>query len=363
MEEFPEIKKLIERNRFILICANPSRDSLDISLAVSSLFYTLKKIGKVVKLYPENFLISEPFFPFSLKELRNLILTFKNPDFFSEVYYKKTSDIIELCLLAKGKLPKPEDINIFIPEENSQDINLVITVGISSLENLGDFYEKNFKTFFNAPIINLDNNLDNREFGKINFIENYPLGFLVFRIISQFPEGIFDEYLAKSLFLSILLPLQKKRVQKNLLEPLCFLKKYITDFKDVKEVLLKDFSLKEKTFFEVFFKSMECTSKTPFPIVALKKSHLKKFQLQEEDLPLGIRLFREKPLILPSVLFMWESHASSNSTKGVLYSEEEKYLFGLLKTFSGTKDNQRIFFSTKKDLTSTKNLILKMFHD
>ncbi len=362
MEEFPEIKKLIEENRSILICANPSRSSLDVILAVSSLFYTLKKIGKVVKLYPENFLTNKPFFPFPLKELKNLILTFKNPSFFSEIYYKKTNDTMELCLLAKGKLPKPENISILIPEEGSQDIHLVITVGVPSLESLGDFYERNFKTFFNAPIINLDNNLDNREFGKINLIEDYPLAFLVCRLIRQFPIEILDRYLAKSLFLGILLPLQEKKMQENLLETLCFLKKYITDFKDIKETILQDFSSKEKTLFEVFWRAMEYTSKTPFPIVALKKQNLGEFQLQEKDLPLGIRLFRERPLFLPSILFMWESHASSNSTKGILYSPQEKHLIELLRTFSGIKDKERIFFSTKKDLTSTKNLILGMFH-
>ena len=362
MEEFPEIKKLIEENRSILICANPSRNSLDIILAVSSLFYTLKKFGKVVKLYPENFFTNKPYFPFSLKELKNLILTFRNPNFFPEIYYKKTDDIMELCLLANGKLPKLEDINILIPEKNSQEINLIITVGVPSLESLGDFYEKNFKTFFNAPIINLDNNLDNREFGKVNLIEDYPLAFLVFKVICQFPVGIFDKYLAKSLFLGILLPLQKKKIQENVLEALCFLKKYIPDFKDIAETMLQDFSSKEKTLFEVFLRSMEYTPKAPFPIFALTKHQLKEWQLQEKDLPFGIRLFRERPLIVPSALFMWETHASSNFTKGVLYSTEEKYLLRLLQTFSGIKDKERIFFSTKKDLASTKNLILGMLH-
>jgi len=362
MEEFPEIKKLIEQSRSILLCTNPSSNSPDIILAISSLFYTLKKIGKVVKLYPENFLVGKPFFPFPLKELKNLILSFKNHNFFSEIYYKKTNDTIELCLLTNGKLPKPEDINILIPEESSQEINLIITVGVPSLESLGEFYEKNFKTFFNAPIINLDNNLNNGEFGKINLIENYPLAFLVFRLISQFPVGIFDRYLAKSLFLGILLPLQKKEIQENLLEALCFLKNYIADFKEINETMLKDFSSKEKALFEFFWRSMEYTSRTPFPILTLERNKLDEFQLQEKDLPLGIRLFRERPLILPSVLFLWESYASSTSTKGVLYSTEEKFLSSLLQIFSGIKDKERIFFSTEKDLTSTKNLILRMFH-
>jgi len=363
MEEFPEIKKLIEKNRSILICANPARDSLDVILATSSLFYTLKKIGKAVKLYPENFLADKHFFSFPLKELKNFILVFKNPDFFPEIYYKKNNDTMELCLLTKGKLPKSEEISIYIPKETSQDIDLVITVGVSSLESLGDFYEKNFKIFFNAPIINLDNNLNNREFGKINLIEEYPLGFLVFKLIRQFPKGIFDRYLAKSLFLSIFLSLKEKEVQENLLKALCFLKEYVADFKDIKETILQGFSSKEKNLFEVFVRSMEYPFKVPFPIVSLKKNQLEKFQLQEKDLPLGIRLFREKLVVLPSILFIWESHASSNSTKGILYSSKQEHLSRLFRTFSGIKDKERVFFSTKEDIMSTKNLICKMFHE
>lgn len=49
--------------------------------------------------------------------------------------------------------------------------DLIVTVGIPKLRNLGTLYTSNPEVFFKTPIVNLDNTFENKAFGKINIIE------------------------------------------------------------------------------------------------------------------------------------------------------------------------------------------------
>lgn len=49
--------------------------------------------------------------------------------------------------------------------------DLIITIGIPKLRNLGTLYTSNPEVFFKTPIVNLDNTFENKAFGKINIIE------------------------------------------------------------------------------------------------------------------------------------------------------------------------------------------------
>lgn len=56
---------------------------------------------------------------------------------------------------------------------SKQDINydLIITLNTPDLKSLGGIYENNLDFFYDVPIINIDNNSQNENFGQINFIE------------------------------------------------------------------------------------------------------------------------------------------------------------------------------------------------
>jgi hypothetical protein len=49
--------------------------------------------------------------------------------------------------------------------------DLIMTVGVPKLRNLGSLYTSNPEVFFKTPIVNLDNTFENKAFGKINIIE------------------------------------------------------------------------------------------------------------------------------------------------------------------------------------------------
>ena len=357
MEEFFEIKNLIKKCRSILLCVNPEKTtSFDLNLSSSVLFYTLKKIGKVVKFYPNDFPFNNPFFSFPLKDLKPILFVSKDSDVLSEIYYKKEGDLIELCFLSKSI---SFNLNKMSLEEFKNKPDVIVTLGVPSLEILGDFYERNFKLFFSLPIINIDNNPANREYGKINFIEETPFSFLISKVLLAISKKAIDQHCAKSLFYGILYSLKQKKLERKTMELLIFLKERTSEFLEVSKHLLKEFSEKERRLFEVFVKSLEYNREVSLPIITISKKELSSSLLKEVDLPKGISLFRGKIWTISPILFLWESHASN---QGILYSPFPEHLKKLSLVFDGVAKEGRVFFTSKRSCQITKSLILKTLY-
>jgi nanoRNase/pAp phosphatase (c-di-AMP/oligoRNAs hydrolase) len=348
MIDFPELKKIFATSQNILLCTNGSRKTRDCFSASFSLFYTLKKIGKVVNFYPNDLLSEATSFPFPLKKIKNFALIIKNPDLLTGIYYKKNPAEIELFLTTKGAPIKPEDVR-FVPLEEfkSKEPDLVIALGINSLEDLGEFYEKNFKIFFQVPIINIDNQSNNQEFGKINLVEKRPLSYLSALLINSVAKDGLDKYSATSIFLGILDFYKNKTVDEEILEMLVYLKEKGVDFQKISQVLLKKSSEQERHLFELIFKNMDYSKKLSLPFILLKKKDLFSFNLQEKDLASGIKFLRGELFFSPSSLILWEVHSSEKFIKGVFYSPNKSLVKKLAHNFGGEVAGNRALFSLK----------------
>jgi len=81
--------------------------------------------------------------------------------------------------LEKGKLKititptkgnfKPDDVNFGYGD---YQYDLVITLGVRELSQLGPVYQADPGVFFNTKLINIDNNPKNQSFGKLNWLDN-----------------------------------------------------------------------------------------------------------------------------------------------------------------------------------------------
>ena len=84
------------------------------------------------------------------------------------------------------------------------EYDLIITVGVQSLADMGDLYIKNKDIFESAPIINIDKSRENTKFGAINIIDTQveSLSGLMF---SKFAEWKYvpDKDVVKSLLVGI----------------------------------------------------------------------------------------------------------------------------------------------------------------
>lgn len=354
MKEYLEIKEYLKNADHLLICANPDDGSIDLQMAVSALFFTLTKTGRVVKLYPKDLLSKKNLYPFLLPNLKPIVFSLEESSFLKGVYYKKEKKSLEICLLAKNEagLNLKEVVKI---KRHSPEPNLIITLGISSLETLEDFYEANFKLFFSLPIINIDNQEKNTEFGKINLIEKKPFSCLITKILYSLSKN-FDKYTASSLLLGIFSAQKNKTIEAEVLEIVAFLKRKISNFAPISANFFE--TSKKRNLFELFLKNLEYLKNKKLTLVSVKNQDFVNYQLSENDLPEGIELFRGKPWIFSSLLVLWESFASPKYTKGVFYTPEEKYLQKTVQLFKGETRPQMVFFLAQKTIEETKFSLL-----
>lgn len=185
-----QIKELIQHSRRMLILATSSNS--DAIAATLGLAEAIKAFGRDVsivnptglnsevadlpgaqdikkKLDPRSFVISIDYFPGSIEKVSyntegnkfNLIITPANGSNF-------TSNNVDYSSLG-------------------EEYDLLITTGVPDLGVLGEIYETNKLAWEGVPIINIDNNPANSQFGKVNALDHTAktLSEVVTRVISS----------------------------------------------------------------------------------------------------------------------------------------------------------------------------------
>jgi len=201
-----QIFELIKNSQKILITfkKNFSGDALGSALAV---FLLLKKLNKEADIVCHDFAINQNF------------------AFLPEVHQTKSNlsglkrFIISLDI-AENKIKnfsydiKDNKLNIyltpekgFLAEKNiaykSDDYkyDLIITLDTDNLESLGEIYDQHNEFFFNTPIINIDHNPENEQYGQINLIEltKTSTAEIIFDLIEHYDLNLLDQQIATCL--------------------------------------------------------------------------------------------------------------------------------------------------------------------
>lgn len=169
-----QIKKQIESAENILLLTKPQASS-DAVAASWGLFHFLKNFGKnptVLESSTEteklNFLskpnkmarkiVGARDFVLSFSTLRNKIIDF---------HAQQKGDAFEIYVTPEKETIDPRDFS-FIPAKFKYD--LILVLGATSLDQLGDIKEKNGDLFFEVPIVNVDNSSANENFGQFNLV-------------------------------------------------------------------------------------------------------------------------------------------------------------------------------------------------
>lgn len=84
------------------------------------------------------------------------------------VDYRKEDD--SKLILEIKPVERDFDMERIKYELNGTTYDLVITIGAKNLSDLGDFYTKNKGELEKASVINIDNSINNENFGKLNIV-------------------------------------------------------------------------------------------------------------------------------------------------------------------------------------------------
>jgi len=205
MIDIEESKKLVEEAKNIYIIPSQTNEPESIVSALA-LFYTLKELNKNVNLIieelPEKFKFLVPSLDF-ISYPKNLVISIpqKSADV-SQVYYEKNNEALKIYLTVdKGNIKK-ENISFYFSEPRP---DLIITLGIQDfrvqlLEGLDSF-----GFLMDSPILNIDSKKENKNFGKINLVENCSFSETLMTLIKSIDKELIKKEAASCLLAGLII--------------------------------------------------------------------------------------------------------------------------------------------------------------
>lgn len=372
METLSVAKNLIEKSQNIFIIPSPDLQGDSLGSAIA-LFFTLKKLGKNVNAVTEKF--SEKF-QFLIDLLNNynndftISIDTKGKEISQMRYERNEKDLKIYLTLNKGGVG-PEDISLLsnLPANISfaQKPGLVITLGAKSLEDLGEFFEKNSRIFYETPILNIDNQQRNENFGEVNLIEiTSPLAEITTNLIKSMDSEntILNGDIATCLLAGIIYASQNFRSQRTrprTFETSAFLIEKGADHQGIIQRLYKQKSLPQIKLLGRVLEKLNFNEKKELYLATLTWQDFQDCQALSRDLSFVIEELKFNFQYLPNLLILWESHASSVLIKGVFYSSNLNSVEKILENFEGVfKEKRALFLIRENDLNLAQEKVLQI---
>jgi nanoRNase/pAp phosphatase (c-di-AMP/oligoRNAs hydrolase) len=119
-----------------------------------------------------------------------------------ELSYKKEGDRLSIFIKPKTGQFTSKDVSF---RSSNFPFDLVVCVGLASLEQLGNFYSQNAELFFETPIINIDDRASNENFGQFNLVSlnATSVSEIIYDLINGYESSLIDESMATSLLTGI----------------------------------------------------------------------------------------------------------------------------------------------------------------
>lgn len=360
MDDLNQAKGLIEKSHNILIV--PARQIQgDVLGSALALFFTLKKLRKNVniklKKVPERlqFLIDSQ--PASFKNFVISIDTSGRE--LSEMRYEKNEKSLKIYLaLNKGSLTEKDiDFSAF-----GQNPDLLITLGMKSLEGLD--YDR-------TPILNIDNQSLNENFGQVNLIETtFSLSEtstnLIKSIEDEWPqeEVLLDKNIATCLLTGIVCASQNFRsskAQPETFKTSAFLMEKGADHQKIIQYLYKQKNISQVKLLGRILEKLSFNEGKELYSSSITEQDFQDCQARPRDLSFVIEELKFNFRYLANLLILWESHASPVLIRGVFYSQKLDMVKKILENYEGISKGKGALFSIKdSDLNSAKEKILKV---
>ncbi len=155
----------------------------------------------------ENFSIFSGFenIKKELEEVKDYVVSINISDTeIEKIKYKINKNYLNFFIsLSQGQI-SPEDVSV---KNAGYKYDLIITLNTPDLDLLGSIYKQNTEFFYNTPIINIDNQASNEEYGQINLVEitSVSVAEILYSLFTkQAKEGLIDERIATALLGSII---------------------------------------------------------------------------------------------------------------------------------------------------------------
>lgn len=210
LNSLEQIQDQLKKNETVLICVgkNPEGDIVGSALALA---LALKKLGKKADVIcptaiPEklSFLPQVDTISHKLVGARDYVFSVDiDKDKLQQLRYEVEDHKLKIFITAKnGELDK-DRIGL---ESSKFNYDLIVVLGASDLEDLGNVYDENPELFYDIPVINIDHTPSNEFFGKINLVDVAvsSTAELIYNLVSGLDEKLIDEEIATELLTGII---------------------------------------------------------------------------------------------------------------------------------------------------------------
>lgn len=357
-------KNLIEKSQNILIFPSPELqgDSLGSALA---LFYTLKKLGKNVNVkigdVPEKFRFLTNHLSATGEDFVISINT-EGKEVSRMRYEKNGRDLKIYLALSRGRV-RDEDVSFVPPPPGSEPSlpypDLLICLGVQSLECVP-------QSFWSLPILNIDNQSQNENFGEVNLIEmTSSLAEIVINIIKLMEkEELFDQETATCLLAGIIWSSQNFRNPKTrpkTFEASAFLIEMGANHQEIIQHLYKQKSISQIKLLGKILENLNFYEPKEVYSAAVTERDFNECRAGSKDLAFVLEELKFHFRHLPNLLILWESHASPPLIRGVFCSPDSGLSGKILENFeSASRGNGVLFLIRETDLNVAREKILNI---
>lgn len=176
--ENQNIKQIVNDSKNIYLITSEEPEALASTMA---LFYTLRNLGKNVNLLleslPENLKFLTPSLDNFISYPKNFVISIPNQVAkISQIYYEKNDQALKVHLSIDSGNIKKDNVSFYFSEAKP---DLIITIGIRDFVKEMENKLDSFGFLLDSPILNIDNVKNNRNFGKINLVEEKSLAEMV----------------------------------------------------------------------------------------------------------------------------------------------------------------------------------------
>lgn len=322
MENYEQAKKFIQESKsiHILPAQNLRADSFSASVA---LFYALKKLDKKVDLILDNIPSELRFLSQSFQRnssLQDFTISIKEKETkVSQVSYEKIENELKIYLkTSDGRMIRKEDVYFendnFVQDKLFSDSDLLITLGVKSFTEIEDNFQNNF-----SNILNIDNQIENTEFGGINLKER--------------PDIMLSDIIVK-----LLRTIRQDDYEKNnyLESPQSFL-------------------------FEKILKKIKIKGKENIACIVLENKDFEETNSCSSDLPFSLTKLKNEFPAIKDFLILWQEKDFPIITKCIFYSPNNILVEKILERFEGEqKGNGILFFVREEYIPEARDKILKI---
>lgn len=376
MKLFPGAIELISSSQNILVLSpkDTQGDSLGCALA---LFDYLKKIGKNVNLklgeIPEKF----RFLQSSDFDSGDFVISVDTSKVdIEKIRYEKGGNDLKIIITPKTGLLQERHVSFAslpqkglsgsAPLDYSLQPNLLITVGAKSLDDLGEIFEQNPEIFYETPILNIDNDPSNENYGEINMIEitSCSLAEIVSAFIKSVDESAIDGNVATFLLTGLITAsqnFQNPKTTPKTFEIASYLIERGANHQKIIQHLYKTNSAPQIKLLGKVLEKLNFDEKKEIVWSSLTAQDFQTTEADSRDLSFVVEELKTNFWKLPSLLVLWESHASGQLVKGVFYSSKPNFVEKILENFEGVSRGEGVLFLIREnDLKAAEEKILNI---